>query len=287
MYVFEFDWNSIVRVSENNDVNKAVIRAHLRSLPGRVPDSGPVVVQVVANVSVGILDDDDTPATTSEEARFSLLANSSRWIQIDITAGIKAVWDRSNASVVVVSIQLSAEEDGMVPAEIVDPLAMPLDEHRNRCTALQPLLLLYLEDGSLKTRAKVLSTGPAAEGGALQDTVTARARRTPLRGSSCSLYNYTVTFSDIGVDYVLAPETVNVGGCSGSCATSYQRSMPPGTVTNHASVIAAADGLQKESSQGCCSPLRYQPIYLMVVNSEAILRVQLFTDMVVSTCGCS
>lgn len=290
-YLFQFDWSSIAKNS-NSDLSKGVIRAHFRS-QSKSNRTESVSVVMAANVSVGILDD-DAPAVPSGGTRFTASGNGSGWIEIEITAGLKAAWYRSNASAVVVSIHLSREDGvtaGGVSVVITDPSAIPLDlRHQNRYAALQPLLLIYLEDGSLKTRAMVLSTGPRIDG-TMQEA--ARARRSDLVGS-CGLYNYTVTFSDVGIDFVLTPESMNIGRCSGGCATSNQRSMPAGTVTNHASVIAAADAVQRtsessSSGQGgvaCCFPLKYQPVYLLVFNSDMILRVQLFTDMVVSTCGC-
>ena len=297
VFVFEFDWSSIAKCSHNH-VSKGVIRAHLRSLPAWRPANATESVAVIVNVSVSILDDDDDVGVVpAGSARVTMVSNYSEWIEIEITAGLEVVWDRCNASVVIVSLRL-AREDGdeaeSVPAEIISPLA----EHRSGetwrdCVSLQPLLLLYLEDSSLKTRAMLLWAGPAAAAGAtLSDT--ARSRRAALPGS-CGVYDYTVTFSDVGIDFVLVPESLNVGGCSGGCTGSYQRSMPPGTVTNHASVVAAANAIQLNVSSNsvggkdlatCCSPSKYQPVLLLVVNSDNILRVQLFTDMVVSDCGC-
>lgn len=299
VFVFQFDWSSIAKCS-HNDMTKGVIRAHLRALPTWRPANATESVTVTVNVSVSILDDDDSvvPAAGSGRARITVVSNYSEWIEIDITAELKVVWDSCNTSIVVVSLQL-ASEDGdeaeSVPAEIINSLvALPSSNsgggRKSHTASLQPLLLLYLEDTSLKTRAMLFSSGPAVVGATLNDA--SRSRRAALPGS-CDLYNYTVNFSDVGIDFVLVPESLNVGGCSGGCASSYQRSMPLGTFTNHASVAAAANAVQSDagSSGGkglatCCSPLKYRPVLLLVVNSDNILRVQLFTDMVVSACGC-
>lgn len=293
--LFQFDWSSIAK-SSDNDVSKGVFRAHLRALATWHPANVAETVSVTANVSVGILDGNGKgiPASAFVEANFSVATNYSEWIEIEVTESLKALWSRGNASVLTITVQLTSPEGqtaagGFVPAEIVDPLVVPIDERsKGPCLALQPMLLLYLEDSSLKTQALALSSGPAVRGVTLH-TVT-RPQRAALPGS-CELRNYTVTFADIGIDYVLFPETLNVGECSGGCASSYQRSMPPGTVTNHASVVAAAgdsagEGERAKSVITCCAPLKYQPVYFLVVNTDNIVRVQLFSDMVASICGC-
>ncbi|XP_071497581.1 growth/differentiation factor 8-like [Diadema antillarum] len=102
----------------------------------------------------------------------------------------------------------------------------------------------------------------------------------------CKRYNFTISFSELGYDWILAPLEYNAYFCAGECPHLYN------VANTHAMIRALMRKIDPASSpQPCCNPsaLSVLPVlhYLRTRDGRISATLTPMEDMVVDQCRCS
>lgn len=226
-------------------------------------------------------------------------ANSSGWLELNMTEGLKAIHSQSIYGVspdleLTVTLTVDCLSNRKVPVSLVDPAAVPLEQgpRRQRLSRLQPMLLAYLSDQVIKE--EVWQGEKQELVGENLDTDGGDNREKRAQDVGCHIDDFTVNFHNIDLFYVLAPYEYNARQCIGSCSHSILRHRGS-LATNHAKIMASAVALKRYDPQipfhhnptePCCVPTKYESMSLLVVDDITEFNYAVYPTMSVSQCGC-
>ena len=226
-------------------------------------------------------------------------ANSSGWLELNMTEGLKAIHDQSIFGVspdieLTLTITVNCVSNRKVPVSLVDPASVPLGQgpRRQRLSRLQPMLLAYLSDEMIKEEVRQEEKEELV--GENLDTNSVENREKRAQDAGCHIDDFTVNFHNIDLVYVLAPYEYNARQCIGSCSHSVLRHRGS-MATNHAKIMASAVALKRYNPQipfnhnptePCCVPTKYESMSLLVVDDITEFNYAVYPAMSVSQCGC-
>ena len=220
---------------------------------------------------------------------------SDQWVEITLTDGVRHLWSQIQQSTeiqVTIEATVDCVNQANIPFSFVNPATIPLGHSdRESSFTFQPLLLIFANDAAAQS-TKLYEDDSST----IEPPAAVRDRRST--GDHCQRYNLTVVFSDIGLQNIILPYSLNIGKCSGSCLHSTLRQYSS-LGTNHAKIMASIHEQQALvpnsliTSDGpainpCCSPALYKsPTELLLQeDDEGFSITQQFKDLEVATCGC-
>lgn len=221
---------------------------------------------------------------------------------------MRSLWPLSaNDSQVEISIILNSSCVKRSPVIFEDPSSISLRQvkRRQRLYALQPLFLVYLSDKMVKeiVRNETILSGEEydhynddvseIEGESAEAAESGRRRRRSAT-SACHVEDFEVTFSDLKLDYVLAPASYNARQCSGSCSHSTISKQHSDFANNHAKIMASAVEVAKQDPSlfrvqpepPCCVPTKYASMTLITPKLDGSLKYVVYSHMKVTECKC-
>ena len=313
-----FNWDSVTNAvpREHVPLKEGRLRPYLQ-VKNRHVEGGkvvPVQLSVGLNIFVG---GSETPTRSSlaQLQSINISSESNGWLELDITSALAPVWPPTE-NLTVAEVLLTAEVDCVefrkIPLNFINPAEIPLEKatRRERHLDLQPLLLVFSDDSHVKDQiAKGEETIDMSEetfdvNGAGDLEKRKRRRRQSAEYDNCRVENFTVNFSDIGVDNIISPELANIRRCLGSCSHSVlKKSSGHGLATNHAKIMASAQLLYtlqrfqntssiyaEEPKVPCCVPVEYKPMYVIrkqhTTETDFAIELKLYPNFVVEKCGC-
>lgn len=309
---FLFDWESVAN-STDISLNKAVIRPYMQVINRLINENEAIPL----NISVSLqLFHRNMPVNSSASSpihhfvrTIDVTSNSDGWLELDITAPIQSIWSPTSMQLPIVEITLRMEVDcinhSKVPVQFINPAEVELYKvsRREKHTKLQPLLVIFLEDKVVKMKLKDENmlkeeeVMEASDGADISRTIANNARRRRSSTPTCAITDFTVNFTQLGLDNVVLPVTLNIGQCSGDC--SHHAILEHNQASNHARIIANAKSLNDDGSflsdnstmyyqnheNPCCTPLTYAPAYILLKVSGSY-KNQLYLNMIATRCLC-
>ena len=280
----------------------------------------PVMLSVELNIFVGGNTTQAPSRSSSAQLQsVNVSSESNGWLELDVTAALSEVWPPTENQTLA-EVRLVAEVDcetfRKVPLNFVNPAEISLERttRRERHLALQPLLLVFSDDGHVKEQIakgqeEIEMGDETFEVRGAEDFEKRRRRRKRQSPSPeddpCRVEDFTVNFADLGLNNIISPLSANIKRCAGNCSHSALKapSADPNLATNHAKIMASAQILyilQKfqngssmyavEPKEPCCVPVEYSPKYLIrqqhTEGTDFAIELKLFPNFVVERCGC-
>lgn len=297
-YNFIFHWSRDPNSTPQNlSLTKAFLRVYVESIDRVIPEGQKVMV----NASIKLQAASSSEATNSTPATFvkriEVESTSGGWLELNLLEELANIWDPATNETLfntTLIFDVDCNQQRKVPLKVVNPVALPVGENqRNRKFPFQPFFVISVNDIRIKTLIERSKNMISVETPFLMDeTVTERKKRSlePL----CHMENYVANFSALGLGaFILKPEVVNIRQCKGSCSANYAHQSLLLT-TNHARLMASAVSIHENvmpipnpnpPKVPCCSAVKYAPAYLLMGYPNSI-EVNLFSDFVVTECGC-
>jgi hypothetical protein len=299
-YQFLFDWAYANRQLLPSD---AFIRVYIVSKDDFFANGSIVVpvrvslnLQVTNNSNGTTSEADDTPQWTSL-GNIDVNINSSSWHQFNIKESLVHLWDpEAETFVIVVTLKfdVGCEQSDELPMTLLNPAVFNLTEvRRQEIGIFQPILVIYTDDKLIKKVIRNSYLVSHDERVTLQDRNERRKRYAP--DHICHIEDFTLRFSDLGINYVNRPVSLNIKRCVGDCSI-YQAPYTAALTTNHARLMTSAASSHRNQvfppnslrpENPCCSPIGYHPEYIMTTTPDKNrYKISLEQDMIVSRCGC-
>ena len=309
---FVFNWELVANTTTQT-LNKSIIRPYMQMIGRLIEDHETIPVNI--SVSLRLLHKNmsadperSVPSASHLIQTIEVTTKSEGWMEFDITPAVQSVWTISEVKLLIVEVTLRMEVDCVnhrkVPLQFVNPAEVELHKtyRREKFTTLQPLLVVYLEDHLVKEKLyteKRLADEERemALNGNMID-VNKTATRQKRSATLCGIQSYVVNFTELHLDYIINPTTMDVNRCIGSCAAD-DIDPHPTIATNHARIKASAKKLYDYRlfksanstmynyvhSYPCCAPIEYESRYITIAFVGSVYS-QLFPDVVAKRCGC-
>lgn len=273
-------------------LRKSVIRAHLQVIP-RLLKSYPVTVNITTTAR--LLSHDISQFVVAGRDRISVTADSNGWIELNVTEGLKTLLplalstntsDDLNIEFLVTQ-QVDCTKTKKVPAAFVEPTSIKLsqEKRRERHLPLQALLLIYATDEDIVKDQHVIAQSEEEE--------NQKQKRSASR--ACHRESYQIRFSELQLNYILAPAMYNAYRCVGGC-THQQLSANSRLATNHALLMASAKfvsdlpnsniAFPRRPRDPLCSPTRYESLPILISIANDMVDIEHYPSMKVTECGC-
>eukprot|EP00116_Pleurobrachia_bachei_P006442 sb/3466704/ len=146
---------------------------------------------------------------------------------------------------------------------------------------LVPFLVLHFSNPALDTPAARDARQALMERFGASEPAHHRSRRSATF-SHCRRHDLTVKFSDIGLDYIVAPFEFNAHQCSGTCHVDHEET----PMTNHAFLVNLLFYTGEADSEASCVAGETKPLSVIVSHGEKEFSVSVLEDMVVESCAC-
>lgn len=259
--------------------------------------------QVSINVYMTTSESDSSMGVHAAELELSLTPQSGGWVELNLTKGVKSMWPpNTNETEVKITVLTSSNCQKKAPVYFEDPTSISLSQtkRRQRLYALQPLFLVYISDEVLKELVKnesMTHTDDYNDGDDItveSDSATAgrRKRQAPTE-EECQVEDFRVTFSDLNLDYIIAPSSYNAKQCKGSCSHQILNEHKQ-LGNNHAKIMASASLLEhiqpgsfiKKPKAPSCVPTKYGSLTVISPGQDMSLKYVVYSHMIVEECQC-
>ena len=272
--------------ASRSGVMQALLRPYLQTVfPGPQDASAAVNVTVYAKLQEG---------ETFVVAQTTLVVehNSSGWIELDVTEGLKLLWS-AHLRQVEFTVTLAVVNGTTATIALADSVSLV---EGAAYAPFQPLLVVYLSDYYL--RQKLIESNAAESNAPITDTRSKRSSDS--YPEACRIHNYTLQFPDIGLSNILVPYSYNARKCVGLCSSPYFKGVDD--VNNYAVMINSAKAAYNALNPGvaaalanefvppptapCCVPTRYAALNTLTQNLDGSVKMETLSDMQVVACGC-
>ena len=261
-----------------NDVHRVILRSYIQVNHIHAKNSTSITATVSIRLQNGTF---KTIATIGLQ-----LPTSGGWKEFDITRGMKEVLFAGGINYPIeFVVSLSPLKGLKIEATLANPASLPVQQRKN-IIGQQTLLILHLADPALKRKMSKFES----------EVNLSRSKMTrEVYPEACKIRNFTINFSNIGLNYVLIPYSFNARKCEGLCSPPYYKGVDD--VSNYALLIngakVAQDGSNLTGSENlppaespCCVPTKYSPQILTTQHRDGSIRTEFYGDMMVETCGC-
>ena len=296
LHKFLFEWGSTGDLL----LEKSLLRVYLKSVDSRINGHG-VYVNVTAGVKLvwkKLYDLDLSYPYAEDEMvwRFVEVLKVKRgfqqYLEVGVGEQLALKWEQCKSGESLIEVQLRYDdiacesgENRPVPLELSNPVTLDLDDPRREQE--QAFLVVFANDMAVRRRIHTESE-PVDNSTLPKINIEKRAVRSSHNSLGCGLVNYTINFTELGLHYVIAPPSVNIMRCQGSCSVAHIGLVPS---THSAQLLASARtyytyiGPAARAPVGpCCNPTEYESMYLLVVGSTMLL--QLEAELKVKNCIC-
>lgn len=293
---FLFEWN-VMNVNRGLLLEKSYIRVFAESWDNHIPSEKDVSLNISA--SIRAMENSSTPSTqnstTWDLVSIAVISHDLQtFLEVDITEQLSQIWGvEKSGSLIDVQLKFDANcadvKHDKVPLKITNPATLELAEpKRKRKLVAQPFLVVFGYNEDIRKQVKKTYT-PLGDPMPIGDYPSRRKRGA---GSAtddfCTVESFTVEFVDLGLSYILFPHSADLGQCAGSCSLTHIQDRVT-LATNHARLLsssAAADkGSPSPPDEPCCSPVKYSPVFLVIIMNDQI-RIRLYPEFVIEECGC-
>ena len=229
------------------------------------------------------------------------MCNGRNWEEIDLTMPMKSLWPipEGGYELYIIVIVKSECANKNLPIKLRELKAIKKLKARRKLYAEQPVLCMFISNEAGKRVArnpnKPISSIPSDETfiipmGYIPDN--SQKRDTRAHGNKCHRVDHTVSFSELRIDYVIAPSHFNAGRCVGNCDSEFLHSV---TVTgelqksnNYAKLLAnQAYRRNDKTLQICCSPSQYESVMLLILTADgSSVKQKMYHEMSVRDCYC-
>lgn len=228
-------------------------------------------------------------STVVQEVTFD--GPSDQWIEMNLIEAGRELWPKiKNSTYVKITVQTSMECNDSLdssPFRFVNPAEIPLENTKERERSIatsQPFLLVMAGDD---TRTNHTTSHKDNN----------RSKRTT--ENECQKQDYMITFSEIQLNNVFLPLSLNIGKCTGLCSEDILRENSD-LGTNHARTMSSIKAIQEyQPSHGdivapsgpanapCCVPKSFEPrTSLYIEGDDGTLSMHYFNDLMIQSCGC-
>lgn len=295
---FPFNTGSLVDILRESKVflQKGLLRTYMDTIQRYFKRRDTIPVFFTSTFTVTELNTNSTLTLFGgEEEEVRVMVNSSRWIELNLTSGLRELQSLSgkvsNHIELTVTISVDCDTNRKIPVTLADPATVPLTQgpRRFRLSKLQPMLLVFMSDEDLKTEIQQEAEPPQPE-----DNLNIRERERRRVSRGCHLEDYPINFHNLDLTYVLAPFEYNAHRCVGSCSHSILRHRGH-LATNHAKIMASAVALKNydphivfhaQPTDPCCVPTKYESLSLLILDDLDELSYAVYPTMRVAGCGC-
>lgn len=104
-----------------------------------------------------------------------------------------------------------------------------------------------------------------------------------VNGSTCKRHPFEVKFSDLEIDWILEPASVDIGICKGSCTA---KDAPVASNNAELRRLAYNFNLISEEEATCCSPTAFRPVSIIYRGEDGLVIPSIISDFSISECGC-
>ena len=309
---FIFNWELVANITTQT-LNKSIVRPYMQMIARLIEDHETIPVNISVSLrllhkNMSLDPESSVPTRLHFVQTIEVTSKSEGWIEFDITPAVQSVWTTPKVKLPIIEVTLRMEVDCVnhrkVPLQFVNPAEVELHKtfRREKFTTLQPLLVVYLEDRLVKEKLyteKMLADEEKemALNGNMIDT-NKTATRQKRAASLCGIQSYTVNFTELHLDYIISPLTMEVNRCTGSCSADVIDPHPT-IATNHARIKASAKKLYDHRlfkspnstmynyvhENPCCAPVEYESRFITIAFVGSVYQ-QLFPDVVAKRCGC-
>ena len=254
------------------------MRAYLKVIPRLLNRNAPTKV----NISVYMRREGSSTSVHAGEMAIQVTASSAGWLELNITEGVRSLWPlHANDTNVEISVIFKSDCHKKSPVIFEDPSTISLSQtkRRKRLNLLQPIFIVHLSDEMVKQIIRNESTLSGEDYQNYNDDVshiegestTGDRRRKRSLPSACNVTNFQLTFSDLHLNFVLAPHSYNARQCKGSCS-HHTLNRNEGLANNHAKLLASASLLAQskpdmfpvQPEPPCCVPTKYESMTLIL-----------------------
>lgn len=105
----------------------------------------------------------------------------------------------------------------------------------------------------------------------------------------CERQRFAAVFQELGLHMILAPYSVDIGICSGSCSDLSSSAFRASVVTNYGRLLSSIGSGEGDmpQKQPCCIPSKFSGLYLLIRYPDSSIALKLFSDAIVDKCKCS
>jgi len=218
------------------------------------------------------------------------MSNDQDSIDIDLTQNFKRLWPIPDVVFeLYVTVTLKSEcKDGNLAIKLLDWKSNKTLKIQRKSYTQHPVLCIYIGNQVIKNKA--LKSKPKDETLTLPTDDHHKRHAIP-KGDMCRKVHHTVSFIELGMDYVIAPPHFNAGKCVGRC-DRYQLHHLTFTgqsekTNNYARLLANQATKRNEELTICCNPGLYEPVMLLIQSADGTsIKLKMYTDMKVKDCYC-
>ena len=301
---YVFQWETLTSFRNHLPVKRGILRVYMQVISRLITNDEVATVTVGVSVNTFSNKSNITSEVHLEESvitdkqEINVTDDSNGWQEINITNALHSIWPpNEDTSIVeiVLRLEVDCKERKKIPVNFVNPAEISLEQvnRRERYEALQPLMLVFLDDNEIKEKMKKeKEAGRVAEQESDVTLLEGKRRRRTTYTHICRMENFTINFGELGLSHVLFPHSVNIRRCSGSCSHNAIK-LNGHIATNHAKMMASTYRLHQLnliSSQAprepCCVPVKYRYQFLLTQHRNQATQLRAYPDFVVEGCGC-
>lgn len=239
----------------------------------------------------------------------TITRDSDGWIELNITEGIQELWptikDFSEMQVII-KAEVNCSEQKKVPLNFVNPAEIPLGQEgrRSRLMGIQPFFVIFADNKRIHSGVSQpddAATGQAPDNSSYrsidEQLIFNHSSQPSKRSASgddtnlCSISTYIVDLQALGLVNIVAPHTINISKCSGTCN---DRSTITRLGTNHAKIMTSIynrelvqDPDNVTATAPCCVPTKYKIVFfLMTTIDGTAMGIQSHDELAATECGC-
>jgi hypothetical protein len=311
---YVFQWSSAAEQIESSllDVGSSKLRAYIQILNRHIGEGGTVDVNATVlmvprhNTTANMTDWSE--AVVAGQQVITVSRGSDGWVEFNVTEGVREIWPlmtEFSEVQVIIKAEVNCAGQKKVPFNFVNPAEIPLEQEnrRQRHLDFQSFLVVFADNREIQ--AALHQTDDVVTGATGDDSTNITFRglgeelfpENPTKRSAtsdeCSIERYVVDLHELGLTYILAPQTLNISKCAGNCNS---RNTINRLGTNHAKIMMAiynaevnADPPVDEISATapCCVPTEYRIVYfLMVTQDGTATGIKSHNHLVATKCGC-
>jgi hypothetical protein len=287
---------------ETFPLSKAILRMYFQPTERFLPANN-TTVDVIATVYTKAVSSLNHTGCRGQfiAAERTIKVNSSfqsQWLELDVKDGILSCWnnatqkDKLEVTVELKLAQCKSEHifKKKVPISIVDPATIPISQEvrRNRHWALQPMIILYFDNEDERNIIKQ-SLEPKYPALSVEDEkISINKRSANIDEIKCRRENLTITFAELKMHHILAPNSYTANQCVGDCSHSIIKFSH---ASNHARILAAAHSMFEPTKdfkprKPCCVAVQHKGQAVLRMKSDGNLANVVYNDMTALKCAC-
>ena len=241
-------------------------------------------------------------STIRENMTLSVL--SDQWVELDLTRAAAELWPLVKDSTevrVTVEARTDCDEQREPPLSFVNPATIPLENKELReqlIATAEPLLLVLCKDDTAIPQMLAHYTTSNNNNRGRRSATTGGEEETEEETEEeeieeeeeeqeevCGRKNFTINFSDFGLPFIIYPDSVDIGMCSGACTDYLLMQQGNNYAKLMSRVLARQLSMTDPASSFCCVPVSYSSLEVLI-QLPAEVRITSVNNFKIDSCGC-